>query len=161
MAVCCQNLMLGALSGRSTLSVLVGALFKKFSLFLNMQDHTSIHDSHVVQEWLSLQADVKLIDWPPQVLVQTSSRICGVRRTTHETLHVFPSRNSDELWTLVSDMWDEVASSQLHVQSLIKSMTQRMKSVAESQSFWTSNYRGQYLKMAPFRAKLFSFFMCT
>jgi hypothetical protein len=25
-----------------------------------------IHDSRVVQEWLSLQADVELIDWPPQ-----------------------------------------------------------------------------------------------
>jgi hypothetical protein len=35
MAVCCQNLTLGAFSNRSTLSVLVGALFKKFGLFLN------------------------------------------------------------------------------------------------------------------------------
>jgi hypothetical protein len=35
MAVCFQNLTLGALSSRSTLSMLVGALFKKFGLFLN------------------------------------------------------------------------------------------------------------------------------
>jgi hypothetical protein len=35
MAVCCQNLPLGALSNRSAHSVLVGALFKKFGLFLN------------------------------------------------------------------------------------------------------------------------------
>jgi hypothetical protein len=35
MAVCHQNLTLGALSGHSTLSVLVGVLFKKFGLFLN------------------------------------------------------------------------------------------------------------------------------
>jgi hypothetical protein len=35
MAVCCQNLTLGALSSRSTLSVLVGALFKKVGLFFN------------------------------------------------------------------------------------------------------------------------------
>jgi hypothetical protein len=35
MAVCCQNLTLGAFSSRSPLSVLVGALFKKFGLFLN------------------------------------------------------------------------------------------------------------------------------
>jgi hypothetical protein len=35
MAVCCQNLMLGALSSCSLPSVLVGALFKKFGLFLN------------------------------------------------------------------------------------------------------------------------------
>jgi len=34
-AVCCQNLTLGALSSRSAPSMLVGALFKKFSLFLN------------------------------------------------------------------------------------------------------------------------------
>jgi len=35
MAVCCQNLPLGALSSRSVLSVLVGAPFKKFGFFLN------------------------------------------------------------------------------------------------------------------------------
>jgi hypothetical protein len=35
MAVCCQNLPLGALSSRSAFSLLVGELFKKFSLFLN------------------------------------------------------------------------------------------------------------------------------
>ena len=34
-AVCRQNLTLGALSSRSALSVLVDALFKKFGLFLN------------------------------------------------------------------------------------------------------------------------------
>jgi hypothetical protein len=35
-AVCYQNLMLGALSSRSALSALVGSLFKKFCLFLNI-----------------------------------------------------------------------------------------------------------------------------
>ena len=35
MEVCCQNLTLGVLSNCSALSVLFGALFKKFSLFLN------------------------------------------------------------------------------------------------------------------------------
>jgi hypothetical protein len=33
--VCCQNLALGAVSSRRALSVLVGALFKNFGLFLN------------------------------------------------------------------------------------------------------------------------------
>jgi len=41
MAVCCQNLMLGALSSHSTLSMLVGTLFKKFGLYLNMPRMTS------------------------------------------------------------------------------------------------------------------------
>jgi hypothetical protein len=35
MAVFCQNLTLGALSSRGALSMLVGALFEKFGLFLN------------------------------------------------------------------------------------------------------------------------------
>jgi len=35
MAVCWQNLPLGALSSRSEPSVLVGALFKKLGLFMN------------------------------------------------------------------------------------------------------------------------------
>jgi hypothetical protein len=35
MAVCCQKLTLGAFSSRNALSMLVGALFKKFGLFLN------------------------------------------------------------------------------------------------------------------------------
>jgi hypothetical protein len=36
MAVCCQNLMLGELGSRSVQSVLVGTLFEKFVVFLNM-----------------------------------------------------------------------------------------------------------------------------
>jgi hypothetical protein len=35
MAVCCRNLMLGALHSHSALSVMVGTLFKNFSHFLN------------------------------------------------------------------------------------------------------------------------------
>jgi hypothetical protein len=43
MAVCCQNLTLVALSSRGALSVLVGALFKKFGLFLNTYPSFSKH----------------------------------------------------------------------------------------------------------------------
>jgi hypothetical protein len=46
MAVCCQTLMLGAFISRSTLSVLVEELFKKFCLFLktprNFEKHWDI-----------------------------------------------------------------------------------------------------------------------
>jgi len=41
MAVCCQNLMLGALNSRSVLSLLVDAVFKKLGLCLNMP-HTLV-----------------------------------------------------------------------------------------------------------------------
>jgi hypothetical protein len=44
MAVCCQNLLLGALSSRSVPSVLAGALFKKFGLFLNTPRKLAVFD---------------------------------------------------------------------------------------------------------------------
>jgi hypothetical protein len=46
-----------------------------------------------------------------------------LERTMQETWPVLPPRNSDELWTLVSDAWDEVALSQCYVRSLFESMT--------------------------------------
>jgi len=41
----------------------VGILYPEGIIHLQ-QDHFSIHDSRVVQEWLSRQADVELLDWP-------------------------------------------------------------------------------------------------
>ena len=35
-------------------------------IIILQQDHSSIQDSPVVQEWLSRQDDVGLLDWPPQ-----------------------------------------------------------------------------------------------
>jgi len=45
-----------------------------------------------------------------------------VKRTIQETWPVLPPRNSDELWTIVSDAGDEVASPQRYVRSLFASM---------------------------------------
>jgi len=89
------------------------------------QDHSSIHDSRVVQEWLSLQAEVKLTDWPPRAsdMKPIKNMWSEVQRTMQETWPVLPPRNSDELWALVSDAWDEVASSQRYILSLFESMT--------------------------------------
>ena len=89
------------------------------------QDHSSIHDSHVVQERLSRQADVELVDW---------------------TLRA-PDMNP------IENMWSEVK------RAMTESMTRRMKSVVEAEWFWTSYYRGQFLKTALLRAKVFSFYM--
>ena len=58
-----------------------------------------------------------------------------VKRTMQETWPALPLRNSDELWTLVSDAWDEVASSTCYIRSLFESMTRRMKSVVEAEGF--------------------------
>ena len=43
MAGCCENLMLGGLSRCSVLSLLVGVLFKKFGLSLNMPCNFYFH----------------------------------------------------------------------------------------------------------------------
>jgi len=57
MAVCCQNLPLGALSNLSAPSVLVGELFKKFILFLNtgvyqVSSFSELPNSKKVSEFL-------------------------------------------------------------------------------------------------------------
>ena len=104
------------------------------------KDHSSILDFCVLQKWLSLQADVELVDWPPWApdMNPIENMWSEVKKTMQDTWPVLPPRNSDKLWTLVSDAWDEVASSQPYVRSLIESMIWRMKSVVEGQGFWTS-----------------------
>jgi len=70
------------------------------------QDHSSIHDSRVVQEWLLRQANVKLLDWPPGApdMNPIDKMWSEVKRKMQETWPVLPPRNSDELWALVSHM---------------------------------------------------------
>ena len=67
------------------------------------QDHSSIHDSHVVQEWLSLWAKIEPIDWPPWApdMNPIENMLCEVKRKMQENWPVLPSKNSDELQTLV------------------------------------------------------------
>ena len=103
------------------------------------QDHSSIHDSRVFQEWLSQQADVELLDWPQRVpdMNPIEKTWSEVKRTMQKNRSVLPPKNSDELWALMSDAWDEVASSTRYIRSMIESMTRRIKSVVEAEEFWT------------------------
>jgi hypothetical protein len=77
-----------------------------------LQNHSSIHDSHVVQERLSWQANVELLDWPPQApeMNPIKDMWSEVKRTMQEAWPVLPPRNSDELLALVSHACNEVAS---------------------------------------------------
>jgi hypothetical protein len=97
-------------------------------IFHYQQDHSSIHYSRVVEERLSLQADVELNDWPQRApdMNATEKTWREIKRTIQDTSPVLSSRNSDEVRTLVSDAWDEVASSQRYVR-LLEFMTRRMK----------------------------------
>jgi len=101
------------------------------------QDHSSIHDSRVVQEWVSRQADVELLDWPPRApdMNPIENMWSEVKRTMQETWPVLHPRKSGEQWTLVSDAWDEVASSTRYIRSRIESMTRRMNSVSKQKGF--------------------------
>jgi len=66
MAVCCQNLTLSALNSCSALSMLVGALFKKFGLFLNTPP-TSICGKRVPTSSLKTEyTNILKIQEPPQ-----------------------------------------------------------------------------------------------
>jgi hypothetical protein len=62
MAVCCQNLTLGVLSSHSALSVLVGTLFKKFGLFLNMPcKFSEINNTHNNGQYLNTMVDTEAL----------------------------------------------------------------------------------------------------
>jgi hypothetical protein len=61
-----------------------------------------------------------------------------VKRSMQEMWPLLISRNSTELWTFLSDAWDEVALSQCYVLSLTESMIRQVKSGVESQGFWIS-----------------------
>jgi transposase len=56
---------------------------------------------------------VELTDWPPCApdMNPIENMWSEVKRTMQETWPVHPPRNGDELWTLVSEAWDDVASS--------------------------------------------------
>ena len=107
-------------------------------IFHLQQDHSSIHDSRVDQEWLLGQADVQLLDWPPRApdMNPIENMWSEVKRTMQETWPVLPPRNRDELWALVSDTWHEVASR--YIRSMIESMTRQTKPVVEAEWFWAS-----------------------
>jgi len=64
MTFCYKNLTLGVLSSRTALSLLVGALFKKFGLFLNTP---RIHKACIIPGWL-----VKHAVWKPPALLVCS-----------------------------------------------------------------------------------------
>jgi hypothetical protein len=106
----------------------------------SQQDHSSIHYSRVVQEWLPQQAGIELSDWPPRApdMNPTENTWSEVNSTLQETWPVLPPRNTDAFWTPVSDAWDEAAPCQRYVLSLTDSMPRRMHSAVEAQSFWTS-----------------------
>jgi hypothetical protein len=78
----------------------------------------------------------RTLDWPPRApdMKPIEYIWSEVKRTMQEKWPVLLPRTSDELWTLVSDAWDKVASCQLYVGTL----TRGMKSVVEAQRFWTS-----------------------
>ena len=84
------------------------------------QDHSCIHDCRMVQERLSWQADVEFLDQPTRALDMNpiENMWSEVKRTVQETSPVPPPRNSNELWTLVSAVWDKVASSTCYIWSL-------------------------------------------
>jgi hypothetical protein len=71
----------------------------------------------VVQEWLLWQASAKLIDWPSRSpdMNFVENMWSEVKNSMQETLPELPPTNRDAVWILVSDAWDEVASSQHNV----------------------------------------------
>jgi hypothetical protein len=81
------------------------------------QYHSSIQDSRVVQEWLSLQTDVELIDWPPGApdMDIIENMWSEVNKTIQETWPDLLPTTKDALWTIELDACHEVTWSLYYV----------------------------------------------
>jgi hypothetical protein len=80
-----------------------------------------------------LQADVKLIGWPPRApdMNHIENMWSEVKKTVQETWRKICPRIKDALQSHVSDAWDEVASSQRYVRHLIEFVPRRMTSLVD------------------------------
>jgi hypothetical protein len=106
MAVCCRNLTLGALSSRSAPSVLFGALFKKFGLFLNTPLRSSGRAQRVFDVYLVLFARLNImyqynsfvrstpVALPSQAIIQIYGLCTGFLNLRSEVLQVYPNTSS-------------------------------------------------------------------
>lgn len=104
------------------------------------QDQSPIHKSRVVQEWFANQSEVILIDWPPcgADMNPIENVWAETKRQLHDNWPSNPPTSKDALWELVSNAWDEVASSPVYAANLVKSVPRRMMQVVENEGFWAS-----------------------
>jgi hypothetical protein len=70
------------------------------------------------------------------------------RGEVKRTWPILHPRNSDALWSHISDAWDEVASSHNFLQLLVESVARQMQSVVEVQGLWASYQGGYFLETA-------------
>lgn len=70
------------------------------------------------------------------------------------TWPVLRPRNSDALWSRISDAWDEVASSQPFLELLVQSMARQMQSVVEARELRATYQGGHFLEAACLKANI-------
>lgn len=102
------------------------------------QDNAPIHTAQLIQNWLSNENYINLIDWPPcsPDLNPIENVWAETKRVLRENW-VYPGpRNADELWLLVHEAWEEVAHSENYAKRLVNSMPRRMNLVVEEEGSW-------------------------
>lgn len=104
------------------------------------QDQSPVHKSRLVQEWFARQDQVELLDWPPcgADLNPIENVWAETKRTIGENWPNPQPTNADALWELISDAWDEVASSESYAATLVRSLPRRLRQVIENDGFWSS-----------------------
>ena len=104
------------------------------------QDNSPIHTCQMVQEWFARQDQVDLVDWPPYAadLNPIENVWWETKRTMSENWPDPPPASKEALWDLVTDAWDEVASSEHYASSLVRSMPRRLRQVIDNDGYWSS-----------------------
>jgi len=103
-------------------------------------DHSSVHMSRMVQEWLAQQEEVEVLDWPPRAadLNPIENMWAETKRVMSENWPDPPPTTRDALWNVVNDAWEEIAHSPRYANTLVRSLPRRCQAVVEAEGYWTS-----------------------
>lgn len=107
-------------------------------MIMLQQDHSPIHDSQVVQNWLARRGDIELVDWPPRGadLSPIENVWAEVTRVMKESWPDPPPRTRDALLQCVSDAWDDACAGPTYIRGLINSLPRRMRQVIDAEGYW-------------------------
>lgn len=102
------------------------------------QDHSSVHDSLVVQSWLQRQPDLELVEWVPRGadLNPIEHVWAAVVRILRERWSDNPPRTVDDLWEQVEDAWG-ICCTPRFISRLVDSVPRRLEAVREVNGDYT------------------------
>lgn len=100
-----------------------------------VQDRSPIHTSHLVREWFNVRPEFDLLPWPAKGAdLNPIENLWSEMVREMEDTHV---QNQNDLWAMVSGIWDRLRQRPQYWRTLSNSMTNRLRLVREVEGDWT------------------------